>query len=194
MARAKPAMVRRVRLAFLALLVACLFAATAIAIVGLHDHGDAADIIVVPGNTVHADGSLSERLKARLDAAITLYQERRAPLIFVSGGTGIEGRDEAVAMAAYLVANNIPANAIVQDPLGIDTAATASNAAKYLKANKLRTAFVATQYFHIARTALALERQGVKVTGTRHARYVEFRDVYSLAREVIGYLIYFGSH
>lgn len=186
-------MARKFRLAFLALLLACLLAAAAIAMVGLHDHGEAADLIVVPGNTVHADGSLSERLKARLDAAITLYQERRAPRIFVSGGTGIEGRDEAAAMAAYLVANHIPANAIVEDPLGVDTAATARNAATYLKANKLRTAFVATQYFHVPRTALALERQGVKVTGTRHARYVELRDIYSLAREVIGYVIYFGS-
>ena len=186
-------MVRKLRLAFLALLLAGLMAAAALVAVGVHDHGEAADIIVVPGNTVHADGSLSERLKARLDAAITLYQERRAPIIFVSGGTGIEGQDEAAAMAAYLVANKIPISAIVQDPLGIDTAATASNAAKYLKANKLRTAFVATQYFHIARTALALEKRGVKVTGTRHARYVEFRDIYSLAREVIGYVIYFGS-
>ena len=190
----KLVMVRRFRLAFLALLTACLLAATAIAMVGLYDHGDAADIIVVPGNTVNADGSLSERLKARLDAAITLYQERRAPLIFVSGGTGIEGRDEAAAMAAYLVANNIPATAIVQDPLGVDTGATATNAANYLKVHNLRTAFVATQYFHIARTALALERQGVNVTGTRHARYVELRDIYSLAREVIGYVIYFGFH
>jgi vancomycin permeability regulator SanA len=182
------------RIAFLALLIVCFLPAAAIALVGLHDHGDAADIIVVPGNTVYPDGSLSERLKARLDAAITLYQEHRAPRIFVSGGTGVEGRDEAAAMAAYLIANNIPATAIVQDPLGIDTAATASNAAQYLKANKLRTAFVATQYFHIARTELALERQGVEVAGTRHARYVEFRDIYSLAREVIGYIVYFGSH
>jgi vancomycin permeability regulator SanA len=187
-------MIRKLRIAFLALLIAGLIAAAALVAAGLHDHGDTADIIVVPGNTVYADGSLSERLKARLDAAITLYEEHRAPLIFVSGGTGIEGRDEAAAMAGYLVANNIPSTVIVQDPLGVDTAATAANAAQYLKANKLRTAFVATQYFHIPRTALALERQGVKVTGTRHARYVEFRDIYSLAREVIGYVVYFGSH
>ena len=186
-------MVRKLRLAFLVLLLAGLMGAAALVAVGVHDHGDAADMIVVPGNTVHADGSLSERLQARLDAAITLYQERRSPLIFVSGGTGVEGRDEAAAMAGYLIAHKIPASAIVQDPLGVDTAATAANASTYLKAHHLRTAFVATQYFHIPRTALALERQGVIVTGTRHARYVEFRDVYSLAREVIGYVIYFGS-
>lgn len=185
-------MARRLRLAFLALLIAGLAAAAAIAMVGLNDHGDTADIIVVPGNTVHADGSLSERLKARLDAAITIYQERRAPIVFVSGGTGSEGRDEAAAMAAYLVAKKIPASAIVQDALGVDTAATAANAAKYLKANKLQTAFVATQYFHIARTELLLERQGVRVTGTRFARYIELRDGYSLAREVAGYARYYA--
>lgn len=192
MTNKKISVIRTLRNGALAGSIACLAAAAAISIAGLQDHGDKADIIVVPGNTVHADGSLSERLKSRLDAAITIYREHRAPIIFVSGGTGSEGHDEAGAMAAYLVMHKIPASAIVQDPLGIDTAATASNAANYLKANKLRSAFVATQYFHVPRTVLALERQGVNVTGTRHARYVESRDIYSLAREVIGYATYFG--
>jgi vancomycin permeability regulator SanA len=168
-------------------------AATAIALVGFNDHASTADIIVVPGNTVRADGSVSERLQSRLDVALQLFHEGRAPIIFVSGGMGREGRDEATAMAAYLVAQGVAASAIAQDPLGADTAATAVNAAKYLRANRLQSAIVATQYFHVARTTLALERSGISVTGTRHARYFELRDAYSLAREVVGYAAYYAQ-
>lgn len=174
----------------LALFVA---AAAGLAVIGLHDHDTVADIIVVPGNTVNPDGSLSERLKSRLDAALDLFQRGRATRIFVSGGVGREGRDEAAAMAAYLIAKGVAASAVVQDPQGIDTAATAANAAQYLRAHKMGSAIVATQFFHVARTTLALERNGAIVVGTRHAQYYEWRDVYSLVREVLGYAAYYAK-
>lgn len=181
------------KLGVIACVVAGLYCVATVPIVyvGLRDNVATADLIVVPGNTVRPDGSLSERLKSRLDIALRLFKERRAPTIFVSGGVGREGQDEADAMAAYLMANGIPSEAIVRDPLGVDTAATAANAAKYLHANKLHSALVATQYFHVARTSLALQRNGVIVAGTAHARYFEFRDAYSLAREVLGYAVYY---
>lgn len=170
-----------------------LFAAACalIAFAGVRDSDATADIIVVPGNTVLADGSLSDRLKSRLDVALALFREKRAPIIFVSGGIGREGRDEADAMAAYLINNHVPPDAIVRDSLGATTAATAEHAAKYLRANKLQSALVATQYFHVARTSLALERNGVRVAGAAHAQYFEMRDVYSLAREVFAYASYY---
>ncbi len=170
-----------------------LAAAAALALVGLQDHAAPADLIVVPGSTVQPDGTPSERLGARLDAAIALFNEHQAPAIFVSGGVAEEGHDEAAAMARYLIAHGVPASAVVQDPLGFDTAATAANVAAYLRANKLRSALVATQYYHVARTTLALQRHGVTVTGSRHARYFEGRDMYSLAREVIGYAVYLAT-
>lgn len=171
-----------------------LVAACSIAALGLHDFiVTPADIIVVPGNTVYADGTLSERLKARLDVALELFKEQRAGQIFVSGGVGREGHDEAAAMAAYLLAHGVAASAIVQDPQGFDTGATAANAAQYLRAHHMGSAIVATQYFHVPRTVLALERNGVHVTGTRHARYFELRDLYSLAREVVGYAVYYSK-
>jgi vancomycin permeability regulator SanA len=184
---------RKPLLALLALFTLYLAAALAIATIGLIDRAGAADIIVVPGNTVRPDGTPSGRLQARLDMALELFRQQRAPVVFVSGGVGREGRDEAKAMADYLVANGVPAGAVAQDPLGVDTAATARNAAAYLRANRLATAIVATQYFHVARTTLALERSGVQVTGTASPSYFELRDVYSLAREVPAYVAYWVS-
>jgi len=168
-----------------------LLAAAAIVLVGLNDHAVSADIIIVPGNTVSPNGTPSPRLQARLNAALRLYQEKRAPLIFVSGGVGKEGYDESIAMADYLASNGVPSSAIVRDHLGITTAATAANASQFMRANKLRSAIVVSQYFHIARTELALERKGIHVVGTAHARYAELRDIYSVAREVIAFAVYY---
>lgn len=183
---------KRITAAVLLVLAIYAGAAGAIALLGFRDHATTADIIVVPGNTVRPDGTVSPRLQSRLDVALQLYREGLAPAIFVSGGTGREGRDEAAAMAAYLVAQGVAPRAIIQDPLGVDTGATAVNAAHYLRTHQLHSAIVATQYFHVARTTLALERSGVRVAGTRHARYFELRDAYSLFREVLGYAAYWA--
>jgi len=178
-------------------LIAALFAGlfllgcALIVVAGCSDAQADADVIVVPGNTVSAYWTPSPRLQARLDVALALHRARRAPLIFVSGGLGKEGFDEAVVMANYLMANGVPAAAIVKDSQGVDTRATARNAAAFMQAGRLQTAIVATQYFHVPRTRLALERAGVRVAGQSHARYAELRDLYSIPREVVGYVAYF---
>jgi len=127
---AKHPIIKRLATGTLMVLAVYGVAAIALALVGFRDHASRADIIVVPGNTVRPDGSVSGRLQSRLDAALGLFHEGLAPAIFVSGGIGREGHDEAAAMTAYLVAHGVAASAIVQDPLGVDTAATAVNAAK----------------------------------------------------------------
>ena len=180
------------------ILLSCLFVgaltllpAALIVAVGLNDGSGRADLIVVPGNTVRSDGTPSPRLESRLQAALDAYRRQLAPRIFVSGGIGREGYDEAAVMAAYLIKNGVPPEAVVRDAKGSTTAATALNAARYMRENRLGSAIVATQYFHVARTAMALRCQGVTVAGTVHARFAEWRDVYSLAREVAGLAAYY---
>lgn len=168
-----------------------LLASVAIVVAGLDDRIAPADMIVVPGNTVAPDGTPSPRLQARLDAALTQFRNRQAPLIFVSGGTGKEGFDEAAAMAGYLKRQGVPAAAIIEDRQGWTTEATARNAATWLRAHGLSTAMVATQYFHVPRFRLALERAGVTVSGQVHAPYAELRDLYSTPREAVGYAVYY---
>jgi len=160
-------------------------AAAAIAIRGLSDQVGPADLIVVPDNTVNADGTLSPRLKGRLDAAIAAQKASGAAFIFVSGGVGREGVDEAVAMKGYLVSRSVPAEPIIPDSQGVNSAATAEHAAAVMRERGLKTAMVATQYFHVPRMRLLLQRQGVAVAGNVHASYFELRDAYSLLREVV---------
>ena len=166
-------------------------AAAALVLAGLHDELAPADVIVVPGNTILPDGTPSPRLQARLDAALTQFQEHRAPRILVSGATGKEGFDEAAAMARYLQSRGVPAGAIVEDNQGWTTEATARNAAALMRAHGWKSAMVATQYFHVPRFRLALERSGIAVSGQVHAPYVEWRDLYSVPRETVGYAVYF---
>ena len=167
-----------------------LLAAVVLAGVGLHDHVAHADVIVVPGNTVAGDGTPSPRLRARLDATLWLYRQGDADVVFVSGATGAEGFDEATVMARYLIDHGVPKASVVKDSAGVDTDATAAHAAAMMRERHLRTALVATQYFHVPRTELALNQHGVDVVGSRHARFVEGRDAYSLAREVIAVPVY----
>ncbi|MDO8034077.1 YdcF family protein [Janthinobacterium sp. SUN128] len=168
-----------------------LLATAALVLAGLNDKLAPADVIVVPGNTIAPDGTPSPRLQARLDVALKQFQEHRAPHILVSGATGKEGFDEAASMARYLQSRGVPANAILEDNQGWTTDATARNAAALMRQHGWRTAMVATQYFHVPRFRLALERSGIAVSGNVHAPYFELRDLYSVPRETVGYLVYY---
>ncbi|MGK5063295.1 YdcF family protein [Janthinobacterium sp. LB3P112] len=169
-----------------------LLATAALVLAGLHDKLAPADVIVVPGNTILPDGTPSPRLRARLDVALKQFQQHRAPRILVSGATGKEGFDEAASMARYLQSRGVPASAIVEDNQGWTTDATARNAAALMRTHGWKTAMVATQYFHVPRFRLALERAGIAVSGNVHAPYFELRDLYSVPRETVGYAVYYA--
>jgi vancomycin permeability regulator SanA len=161
-----------------------------IAFDGLTDDPMPADVAVVPGNQVELDGRPSARLAARLDTAGDLYRRGVVKAVIVSGGTGVEGFDEADAMEAYLRERGVPAAAIFADHDGVNTLATGRNTAALLMRQGWRNALVVTQFFHVTRTRLSLQKYGVAVAGAVHAPFFELRDVYSLAREVIGLWAY----
>ena len=159
-------------------------AAIALAAIGFADHVETADAVVVPGNTVYPDGTLSNRLKGRLDAALAIFRGGHCKVIFVSGGTGREGVEESEAMKAYLVKQGVPLDRIIQDNQGFTTAATARNASIALHQRGYSTVLAVSQFFHVPRLRRLLAAQGLIVVGSEHARYFELRDVYSLFREV----------
>lgn len=86
-----------------------------------------ADLAVVLGNKVNEDGTLSPRLKARLDESIELFKKKQIKQILVSGGLGKEGYWEGFQMKKYLITQNIPSDKIIVDNHGDNTEKTVIN-------------------------------------------------------------------
>ena len=157
---------------------------------GLKDQMGKADVGLVLGNTVNTDGTPSPRLRARLDKTLELYREGYFPTIIVSGGIGVEGYDEAKVMGDYLVSHGVPADQIIIDSEGINTYTSAKNTLQMIRESNKKSVFVISQYFHLPRARLALERLGISPVYSAHANFFEVRDVYSSLREVAAYISY----
>lgn len=161
----------------------------------INEYSDIVDskIIVIFGNKINQDGSLSERLKSRLDVGINLWESRKIyndiEKIIVSGGLGKEGFYEAEKMADYLVKRGVLKEKIIIDNYGMNTLSTAKNSQQYIK--DYHSIIVVSQYFHISRVKLAFRKVGFanKVYGVS-SNYFELRDVYSIAREFPAYYKY----
>ena len=147
-----------------------------------------ADVAIVYGNTVHPNGEPSDRLKARLDAALELFEADQVERVLVSGGVGAEGHDEAAVMAAYLTARGVPSEQVLIDPLGITTERTSRNAAAVLEPDAAVVAV--SQRFHVSRAMMSLRHAGFTDVRGHPARYHELRDVYAYTREIPAWLSY----
>jgi vancomycin permeability regulator SanA len=157
---------------------------------GLSDENDHADIAVILGNKVNEDGTLSARLKARLDKGFELYKDHKVSMLMVSGGTGKEGQPEGAVMAAYLVKLGIPPENIITDNDGNTTYDTAVNFRRLTADSSYHSIVVVSQYYHISRSKLIFRKLGCENVTGAHADIFEARDLYSILREFFGYYSY----
>ena len=166
-------------------------AATVLVAYGWCDHLEGGSQVgLVLGNTVEADGRPSPRLRARLDAALRLQRLGYFQWVIVSGGIDPAGHDEAAVMRDYLVAQGVPAAVILVDNGGADTYESARRTAQTMREHGWKRVCVVSQYFHVPRARLALARCGAKHVASGSARFTEWRDLYSIPREVVGYIWY----
>ncbi len=157
---------------------------------GLQDDLRAADLAVVPGAGILPNGQPAPDLRARLDQAVVLYRQGYFKLILVSGARRGSDYDEPGVMGRYLEAQGIPHDAIFEDGAGFHTWETAENTSIFLREHHLASALVVSQYFHMPRCRLAMERFGVKPVYLSHAHYWSLRDFWSVPREVVGWCVY----
>ena len=151
---------------------------------GTSDIKKKSDVAVVLGNKVNPDGTLSQRLKDRLDKALEGYQEGIYPNLIVSGGLGKEGHYEGTVMRDYLVEKGIPASAIVVDNEGNNSRATAENSKKILEERAWKSVTIISHYYHISRCKLAFRQAGIEIGGNLHADFNwAWGDLWSLFRE-----------
>ena len=158
-----------------------------ITIDGLNDKQTKADVAIVLGNKVNKNGTLSERLKARLDKSIELYNEKRVTSIIVSGGLGKEGFWEGRKMQEYLILNKIPKEKILVDNYGNDTEKTVENSIRIMDSLQFKSAISVSQFFHQTRTKKLFRKKGFENIESASPNYFELRDFYSIFREFVAY-------
>ena len=164
--------------------------ATIICVIGMKEDTPRSDAAVVLGSKVEDDGTPSVHLRIRLERAVELYKAGTVPVIIVSGGPGVPGYPEPLVMRNYLIAHGVPEQAIVLDPTGINTAATARNAVPLMAEHHIDSVIIVTEYFHTPRTRLAFAQQGIQHVHYAPAGYPLPRDLLAIARETVGLPLY----
>ncbi len=149
-----------------------------------------ADVLIVLGNKVYPDGTMSPVLKSRVDAALDAYRAGCAPHIITSGGFGKEGWYEAEVMATYLIAQGVPQTVITVDNYGINSHETAVNAKRIMAEKVFSSATVVTSYYHVLRSELALRQVGIENVNGIGSRYLAFKDILGIPRDLAGVFVY----
>lgn len=93
-----------------------------------------------------------------------LYQQKKAPIILVAGGRidwRGSGPSESADMAAILTQIGVPTEAILQEPLSLNTYENAVNVRKILDARGIRRVLLVTSAMHMPRSLLIFKRQGI---------------------------------
>jgi SanA protein len=121
-----------------------------------------AQVALVLGAQVYADGRPSPMLADRVKAAEALYRAGRVDKLLVSGDHSRVDYDEVGTMRRMLLADGIPPADVFTDHAGFDTWDSAQRAARVFD---VHSAVVVTQRFHMARALWDARRAGLQVTG-----------------------------
>jgi vancomycin permeability regulator SanA len=160
---------------------------------GLSEYDGSADVAVILGNRVLADGTLSSWLKGRTDAALELYKQKRIKKIIASGGISANedgGYPEGNAMKEYLVSKGVPPGDVIADNAGINTYWTAKNYLELSKANNFQSVIVVSQFYHITRTKYIFRKLGVQNVHDVSSDVYDWRDIGGTLRELPAFYKY----
>jgi len=144
--------------------------------------GDTHTTGMVLGAAVYPGGTPSSALRERLDTAIALYNDGKIKRILVSGAHDEEVYDEPRAMKAALVASGIPAEAVIEDNLGLRTYDSCRRAKSEFQIDDL---LVISQGFHLPRALFLCRSVGIQASGvysvgtfsTYYSRWYTLREV-----------------
>ena len=163
-----------------------------ITIDGLCGYSGSADMAIVLGNLVEANGSLSPVLRGRVDRALALYRQGRVARIMVSGGMGLQaGRyPEGLAMKQYLVARGVPADRIVEDNHGENTYLTAKDFLPVADSLQVHSVIVVSSFYHITRTKYILRKLGVRNVHSDASQAFFWNDLIGLPRDAVAFYKY----
>ena len=121
-----------------------------------------AEVAIVPGAQVMANGHMSGMLADRVSQASLLWHDGKVKKILVSGDHGSWKYDEPDTMRKALVKDGVAPEDIFEDHAGFDTWATMVRAHSIFN---VKNAVVVTQGFHMPRALYLAEEAGIHVSG-----------------------------
>jgi uncharacterized SAM-binding protein YcdF (DUF218 family) len=142
------------------------------------DNAQRADAIAVFGAAEYA-GRPSPVLHARLDKAVSLYDEDMAPVIVTLGGGADKdsGKTEAGVGRDYLLANGVPFDKIIAETKSLDTEQQVNSLARIAAQEHFRHIIVVSDGTHLFRIALLCRRSGLEVYTSPRAALGHIDDI-----------------
>lgn len=129
------------------------------------------DVIVLLGGgatkgtpDMNGEGGLTEGSSTRLLAAARLYHRLHIPILFTGGKVLEDGASEAEIARRYLLGLDVPDRAILLETKSRTTGENAKFTAEMLRARGFSSPLLVTSAFHMKRSVLNFENNGVSVT------------------------------
>ena len=126
------------------------------------EEAPASQAILVLGAAVYGNKTPTPVLEDRLCYALTLYENRKAGKIIVSGDHGKEHYDEVTVMKNYLLEKGVPREDIFLDHAGFNTYDSMIRARDIFG---VETLLISTQEFHMNRSIYIARRLGIEAYG-----------------------------
>lgn len=161
---------------------------------GTRNPRGSADVIVVMGAAQY-DGRPSDMFERRLETVLTLWNNNRATWVAVTGGNKEGDRfTEAGTASAWLQKRGVPADRILSEETGTSTWDSLSALAPVMHDRGIRSAFLVTTDWHVARSVLSLRELGFRVlpAGAGAAQSTTIRWWRESLAVSVGRLIGFG--
>lgn len=154
------------------------------------DEHRSAQAALVLGARVYEDGRPSRFLRERVEVGVRMYQQGLVDVIIMSGdGDDSSGYGEPSVMRKVAESMGVPSDAIIEDPLGVDTY---SSCVRAKETYGMDSVIVATQEFHVPRAVWLCEQAGLQAQGayppvrlTKHTVRGHVREVAATAKAVM---------
>jgi uncharacterized SAM-binding protein YcdF (DUF218 family) len=156
------------------------------------DEAQPADVILVLGAAEY-NGRPSPVLKARLDHALSLYEQRLAPRIMTSGGAGGDPVfTEAGVGRSYLIARGVPSDAVIVEAEGESTVQSIALAGEIMNRMQLHSVIAVSDGYHIYRVKRMLEARGLTVYGSprKDQQPNWLQERWNYVKQAIGYTLW----
>ena len=169
------------------MLLALFFAASTLALVSMgadESEGARADCIFIPGMAVYGERKPGLGLQARLERALELWKEKRAPLIVVSGGSKGDFNESEV-MVEWLREHGVPSDAIIAESRSRSTRENAIYSAPLMHHRGIKRALIVSQNMHLPRVKICLHDEGIETINAPCKGPPPFDVIIPLAREAL---------